>query len=135
MLLIGGGPGRYALGDIRSMALVQELQHRHVFRVVIAYCGSGWVVLQLAHLILPLLNLPGWIMTVLLLIGAFGLPVAICLAWCFELTTSGFKRREYVQQGESLVQETRSTLNKLITAFLLLVLLLVLAENFLPLLD
>jgi hypothetical protein len=132
---MGGGPGRFTPGKIRSMALVQELQHRHVFRVAIAYCGLGWVVLQLAHLILPLLNLPGWIMTALLLIGAVGLPVIICLAWYFELTTSGVKRREHLQQGESLVQETRSTLNKLITAFLLLILLLVLAENFLPLLD
>jgi hypothetical protein len=93
------------------------------------------VVLQLAHLVLPLLNLPGWIMTALLLIGAVGLPVTICFAWKFELTRSGVKRRGHTQQGESLVQETRSTLNKLITAFLVLVLLLVLAENFLPLLD
>ena len=132
---MGGGPGRFALGNIRFMALVQELQHRHIFRVAMAYCGLGWLILQLAHLIIPLLNLPGWIMTALLLIGAVGLPIIICLAWYFELTTSGVKRREQVQQGESLVQETRSTLNKLITAFLLLILLLVLAENFLPLLD
>ncbi len=130
----GGGPGSFVLGKIRFMALVQELQHRHVFRVAIAYCGLGWVVLQLAHLVLPLLNLPGWIMTALLLIGAVGLPIVICVAWNFELTRSGIKRRESVQQGESLVQETRSTLNKLITAFLVLVLLLVFAENYLPLL-
>lgn len=116
------------------MSLVQELQHRHVFRVAIAYCGLGWVVLQLAHLFLPLLNLPPWIMTSLLLLGAAGLPVTIYIAWHFELTTDGIKRRSHVHSGESLVQETRSTLNKLITAFLLLVLLLVLAENFLPLL-
>jgi hypothetical protein len=132
---MGGGPVRFALGKNRSMALVQELQHRHVFRVAIAYCGLGWLVLQLAHLILPLLSLPGWVMTALLLIGAIGLPVVICFAWHFELTTGGVKRRVHVQQGESLVEETRSTLNKLITAFLVLVLLLVLAENFLPLLD
>lgn len=74
-------------------------------------------------------------MNALLLVGAAGLPVVICFAWNFELTTSGVKRRVHVQEGESLVQETRSTLNKLITAFLVLVLLLVLAENFLPLLD
>ncbi len=74
-------------------------------------------------------------MTTLLFLGAAGLPVVICVAWHFELTTSGVKRRVHVQEGESLVQETRSTLNKLITAFLVLVLLLVLAESFLPLLD
>jgi hypothetical protein len=131
---MGDGSGSYALGEIRSMALIQELQHRHVFRVAIAYCGLGWVILQLAHLIITLLNLQEWIMTTLLLIGAAGLPIVICVAWKFELTRSGIKRRENVQQGESLVQETRSTLNKLITAFLVLVLFLVFAENFLPLL-
>lgn len=134
MWQVGVGSGRFALSKTRFMSLVQELQHRHVFRVAIAYCGLGWVVLQLAHLFLPLLNLPAWTMTTLLLIGAVGLPLSMYFAWNFERTTDGIKRRPHGHSGESLAQETRSTLNKLITAFLLLILLLVLAENFLPLL-
>jgi len=116
------------------MSLVQELKHRHVFRAAIAYCGLGWVVLQFAHIALPELGFPGWIMPTLVLIGVFGFPFVLCFAWSFEFTSGGLKRREHVQPGESLVHETRATLNKVITAFLLLALLLVLAENYFPLL-
>ena len=117
------------------MSLVQEFKRRHVFRVGLAYCGSGWLVLQLAHLVISKLHFPGWLMSTLIFIGVLGFPLALCFAWSFEYTIEGFKRREQAQVGESLAQETRSTLNKLITSFLLLALLLVLAEGFFPLLN
>lgn len=117
------------------MSLVQEFKRRHLFRVGIAYCGSGWLVLQLAHLVVVKLNFPQWIMPSLIAIGVLGFPAVLYLAWTYEYTLEGLKRREQVQAGESLTQETRSTLNKLITAFLLLALLLVLAEGFFPLLS
>jgi len=74
-------------------------------------------------------------MTTLIGIGVLGFPLVLYFAWSFEYTVEGFKRREQVQPGESMAQETRSTLNKLITAFLLLALALVLAEGFFPLLS
>ena len=117
------------------MSLVQELKRRNVFRVGIAYCGSGWLVLQLASMLIPTLNLPDWTMTALLLFGILCFPFVLLLCWTYEITPAGLRRTEHVAPGESVVQETRATLNKVITALLLLALALVLAEQFFPLLD
>lgn len=74
-------------------------------------------------------------MPVLLIIGIFGFPVVLLLSWVYEVTPHGLKRFENAQSGEALVQETRATLNKVITALLVLALVLVLAEQYFPLLE
>lgn len=117
------------------MSLIQQLKHRNVIRVGIAYCVVGWLVLQMASMAAPMLGFPGWIMPVLLLLGAFGFPFILLFAWSFEITPQGLKRTEQVPQRESIVEETRATLNKVITALLVLALLLVLAEQYFPLLN
>ncbi|MBE9538952.1 MAG: hypothetical protein IMF06_07705 [Proteobacteria bacterium] len=117
------------------MSLIQQLHRRHMFRVAIAYCVVGWLVLQLARIVAPILGLPGWIMPVLLIVGIFGFPVVLLFSWIFEVTPSGLKRIESVRSGESIVEETRATLNKVITALLVLALILVLAEQYFPLLE
>jgi len=117
------------------MSLIQQLKRRNVFRVAIAYCVVGWLVLQLASIVAPAMGLPGWIMPVLLLIGVFGFPFVLLFSWAYEITPRGLKRIEHVQLGESIVEETRATLNKVITALLALVLILVLAEQYFPLLE
>lgn len=117
------------------MSLIQQLKRRHVFRVGIAYCVVGWLVLQLASMVAPVLGLPGWIMPVLLLVGVFGFPCILLFSWVFEVTPGGLKRTEHVQPEESVVEETRATLNKVITALLVLALVLVLAEQYFPLLE
>ncbi len=117
------------------MSLIQQLKHRNVIRVGIAYCVVGWLVLQMTSMAAPILGLPGWIIPALLLIGVFGFPFVLLFAWSFEITPLGLKRTEQVPLGESMVEETRATLNKVITSLLVLALLLVLAEQYFPLLD
>lgn len=117
------------------MALIQQLKRRHIFRVGIVYCVVGWLVLQLTRIIVPAIGLPEWIMPVLLLAGLFGFPFILLFVWVYEITPEGLKRAEHVKQGESLVEETRATLNKVITALLALALVLVLAEQYFPLLE
>lgn len=116
------------------MSLIQQLKRRNVFRVAIAYCVVGWLVLQMASIVAPMLGLPDWIMPVLLLIGVFGFPFILLFAWTFEITPYGLRRTEQVQPGESVAEETRATLNRVITSLLVLALLLVLAEQYFPLL-
>ena len=117
------------------MSLIQQLKRRNVIRVAIAYCVVGWLVLQMASIATQALGLPGWTFQVLLFIGVLGFPLVLLFAWSFELTPGGLKRTEHVQAGESIVEETRSTLNKVITFLLVLALLLVIAESYFPLLE
>jgi membrane protease YdiL (CAAX protease family) len=117
------------------MSLIQQLKRRNVIRVAIAYCVVGWLVLQMAHIAAPALGFPGWTYQTLLLIGVFGFPLVLLFAWTFELTPGGLKRTEQVQPTESIAEETRATLTKVIIFLLALALVLVIAESYFPLLE
>ena len=117
------------------MSLIQQLKRRNVIRAAIAYCVVGWLVLQMASIAAPALGMPGWTFQVLLLIGVLGFPLVLLFAWSFELTPGGLKRTERVQAKESIEEETRATLDKVIIFLLALALLLVVAESYFPLLN
>lgn len=71
-----------------------ELRKRHVVKVSIAYLVVAWLVLQLADVIFPALGLPDWSITLALGLLATGFPVAIVLAWVFDLTPGGIERTD-----------------------------------------
>ena len=71
-----------------------ELRKRHVVKVSIAYLVVAWLVLQLADVIFPALGLPDWSITLVLGLLATGFPVAIVLAWVFDLTPGGIERTD-----------------------------------------
>jgi TolB-like protein len=73
---------------------IQELKRRKVFRVAVVYAATAFVVLQAADLILPALLLPDWTYRMLVLLVLFGFPVALALAWAFDITPEGVKRTE-----------------------------------------
>lgn len=74
------------------MSFFSELKRRHVFRVALAYVLAAWLVLQVADVILPILQAPGWIAQVLLASIAVGFLIAVVLAWFYEMTPQGVKR-------------------------------------------
>jgi TolB-like protein/tetratricopeptide (TPR) repeat protein len=74
------------------MRLIQELKRRNVYRVGIAYLAASWVALQLADVVLENLDLPGWTFRALLAVIVIGFPIALALAWAFELTPNGVRR-------------------------------------------
>jgi adenylate cyclase len=71
--------------------MFQELKRRHVFRVGIAYLIAGWVVIEVAGAVFPTFEAPEWILKVLTTVVALGFPVALILAWAFEVTPGGIK--------------------------------------------
>lgn len=72
-----------------------ELRHRRIFRVGAAYVVCAWLVLQLAALIFPLFNAPGWTIKVVLTLLVLGFPLAVALAWGFDLNfASGVTKRQ-----------------------------------------
>jgi len=70
----------------------RQLRKRHVFKVGFAYLVVSWLVLQLADVIFPALSLPEWSITLVLGLLVVGFPVALVLAWVFDLTPDGIER-------------------------------------------
>jgi len=77
-----------------------ELKRRRVFRVMAVYGIVGFVVLQLVDLAVPALLLPEWTYRLVALFLLLGFPVAIVLAWAFELTPEGVQRATEAAPGE-----------------------------------
>ncbi len=68
-----------------------ELKRRNVVRVGAAYLAGTWLSLQIADTVLPNLDAPAWIMIVLIYSAAIGFPIALIVAWYYELTPQGIK--------------------------------------------
>jgi TolB-like protein len=70
----------------------EELRYRNVFRVGVAYVVAGWLLAQVADLAADAFNAPEWFMQMLIVLLLIGLPVALFLAWVYELTPEGVKK-------------------------------------------
>jgi len=73
-------------------SFLQELKRRKVVRVAVVYAAVSWAVLQVADIVLPAVGLPEKMMTGLIVVLVLGLPVALALAWAFDVTPAGVKR-------------------------------------------
>jgi adenylate cyclase len=71
-----------------------ELKRRNVYKVAIAYAVVGWLLVQVATQVFPFFEIPNWAVRLVVLLLIIGLPVALILAWAFELTPEGIKRAE-----------------------------------------
>src|SRR6476620_436178 len=73
---------------------LSELKRRNVYKVAVAYAVVGWLLVQVATQVFPFLEIPNWTIRLVILLTAFGFPVALIIAWAFELTPEGIKRTE-----------------------------------------
>ena len=112
--------------------LIGELQRRNVFRVAMLYLVASWVTLQMADVGVSLLGLPGWTGRLVVLLLAIGFPVAVVVAWAYELTPDGLKRDHAVPPEESIAHVTGRKLDLLIVAVSVLAILVVAADRFIP---
>src|SRR5437868_4855776 len=84
-----------------------ELKRRNVYKVAVAYAVVAWLLIQAASILFPTFEAPGWVMKVFVAVVAAGFPIALILAWAFELTPEGLKRTEFA--GEP---PTKAPLNR-----------------------
>ena len=80
------------------MSLFEELKRRNVFRAAAAYIIIGWLIMQVGEVMAPALNLPEWVISALAFFLILGLPLALILAWAFELTPDGIRREKEVDR-------------------------------------
>src|SRR5256712_14030204 len=78
-----------------------ELKRRNVYKVAIAYAIVGWLLVQVATQVLPFFEIPNWAVRLVVLAIVIGFPIALVIAWAFELTPEGLKRTEDVDPFDS----------------------------------
>jgi len=66
-----------------------EIKRRHVIKVALVYAIVGWVVVQVAEVTFPLINVPPWAATLVVVLILLGFPIALVLAWAFDITPEG----------------------------------------------
>jgi adenylate cyclase len=71
-----------------------ELKRRNVYKVAVAYIVAGWALSQGIAQVFPVFDVPNWAIRLIVLLITIGLPIALVLAWMFELTPQGIKRTE-----------------------------------------
>jgi TolB-like protein/Tfp pilus assembly protein PilF len=69
----------------------EELKRRKVYRVAVAYAVVGWLIIQVAVTVFPVLNLPDWGQRLVVVMVLVGFPLALMLAWAFDLTPQGIQ--------------------------------------------
>ena len=69
-----------------------ELKRRNVYKVAVAYIVAGWALSQGIAQVFPVFDVPNWLIRLIVLLIIIGLPIALVLAWMFELTPEGIKR-------------------------------------------
>ncbi|MEO5595983.1 MAG: hypothetical protein ABIQ97_02425, partial [Lysobacteraceae bacterium] len=73
------------------MSLIDELKRRKVFKVGAAYVVVAWLAIQAVSIGFPAFDAPPWVLRVFILISLLGFPVAMVMAWVFDLTPDGLK--------------------------------------------
>jgi TolB-like protein len=83
-----------------------ELKRRNVYKVAIAYAVVAWLLMQIASQIFPFFDIPNWAVRLVVLLLSLGFPIALVLAWAFDLTLHGIKRTEAA--GSAAVQPPKN---------------------------
>jgi len=81
-----------------------ELKRRNVYKVAVAYAVVAWLLIQIATLVFPFFEIPNWVVRLVIVLVAIGFPIALVIAWAFELTPEGIKRTEDVDLAASARQ-------------------------------
>jgi len=81
-------------------SLFSELRRRNVFRVALTYAVVAWLLLEIASVLLPMVDAPESIITAFVVLLALGFAVALFISWAFEMTPEGLKRTQDLSPDE-----------------------------------
>src|SRR5205085_9440569 len=89
-----GKPERVDERGRESINFFAELKRRNVYKVAVAYAVVGWLLVQVTTQVFPIFEIPNWALRLIVLVIIIGFPIALVIAWAFELTPEGLKRTE-----------------------------------------
>src|SRR4051812_43980440 len=101
-------------------SFLSELKRRNVYKVAVAYAVIAWVLIQAASILFPTYEAPSWVMKVFVAAVALGFPIALVIAWAFEMTPEGMKRTEDIRPDAKLPQWSKRKFAALIVSLGLL---------------
>ena len=113
------------------MSFLKELKRRNVIRVGVAYLLGSWVLLQGADFALDVIGAPDWVIQALVVLAVLGLPAVLVFSWVFEMTPEGLRREKEIDRDRSITPQTGRKLDRVIIAFLVIAVGLLLADRFL----
>src|SRR3982750_1877082 len=85
-----------------------ELKRRNVYKVAFAYAIVGWLLVQVATQVFPFLEIPNWVVRLIIALVAIGFPIALVIAWAFEATPQGIKQSEHVELAPQTGTKSRA---------------------------
>ena len=85
---------RQLWGTMNEPNFFAELKRRNVYKVAVAYAVVAWLLMQVASQIFPFFDIPNWVVRLVILLLVIGFPIALIIAWAFEVTPEGIKRTE-----------------------------------------
>ena len=92
---------------MNARSFFAELKRRHVYKVAVAYAVVGWLLIQIAATTFPILEIPNVATKLVVAVVVIGFPIALVIAWAFEMTPEGMKRTEELSPDEKLPQWSR----------------------------
>jgi adenylate cyclase len=113
-----------------KFTFVEELKRRNVGRVAILYIILGYVVLEVFGVFVHLLDLPPWVGRSAVLLVVLGFPVALLIAWIYEITPEGLKPTDEVAPHQSIRHLTGRRLDRAIIAVLAIALAYFVIDKF-----
>ena len=112
------------------MSFWGELRRRNVVKVGLAYAVVAWLLIQVAATVLPTFGSPEWVVQTVTFILILGFPVALLLAWAFEVTPDGIKKTRQVPLEDSIAHLTGQRLNYFVTGALALAVAFLLIDDY-----
>ena len=85
-----------------------ELKRRNVYKVAVAYAVVAWLLVQVTTQVFPIFEIPNWALRLIVLVIIIGFPIALVIAWAFELTPEGIKHTEDVGLSDKRISKNRT---------------------------
>ncbi len=109
---------------------IKELKKRNVIKAAIAYLVVGWLIIQVASIVLPIFNAPAYVLKTLFLILGVGFPIWIIFSWIYDITPEGIKNSNDSRLDDDSRLKTRIRLNRVIISGLSIAIIILLINLF-----
>jgi TolB-like protein/Tfp pilus assembly protein PilF len=106
---------------VNAKRFLAELKQRNVYRAAVLYGMAAWLLVQIATQVFPFFDIPNWVVRFIVVALVLGFPIAMLLAWLYELTPEGLVREEDVEPA------VRKSMGRRLDFVIIAILLLVIA--------
>ena len=86
---------------MNASRFLAELRRRNVYRAAVVYTMTSWLLIQIATQTFPFFEIPNWIVRLIIVLLIAGFPLAVALAWAYELTPEGIVKTDELPAGRA----------------------------------